>query len=109
MMVLVPADWTAESIWDCAPLPSATIVMTAATPMIIPSIVRAVRILFRASAFRAIRKTINTDIVWILVLPVANTGLPVVASHQKPVTQTFLLLLAFCLFPSQLSCHCCLG
>src|SRR5205814_249255 len=40
----------------------ATIVMTAPTPMIMPSIVRAVRILLRPSAFSAMRKTINTDI-----------------------------------------------
>src|SRR4029079_6985345 len=34
--------------------------MTALTPMIMPSIVRAVRILFRPSAFKAIRKIIRT-------------------------------------------------
>src|SRR5881628_1242388 len=43
--------------------------MTAATPMIMPSIVRAVRILFRPSAFSAIRKTINSDMLRILRLP----------------------------------------
>ena len=35
--------------------------MTAATPMIMPSIVSAVRSLFRPSAFNAIRITMNTD------------------------------------------------
>src|SRR5439155_10784042 len=45
----------------CAPSPSATMVMTAPTPMIMPSMVRAVRILLRLSAFSAMRKTMNTD------------------------------------------------
>src|SRR5215469_1423688 len=45
----------------CAPVPSATIVITAATPMIMPSMVSAVRILFLPSALSATRKTISTD------------------------------------------------
>src|SRR5450756_1811254 len=59
MITFVPADWTACSIETWAPLPRATMVMTAPTPMIIPSIVSAVRILFRLSAFRAIRNVMN--------------------------------------------------
>jgi hypothetical protein len=51
MIMLVPADWICASIELCAPAPSATIVMTALTPMIMPSIVKAVRILFRAKSF----------------------------------------------------------
>src|SRR5437667_6358878 len=46
----------------CAPVPSATMVITAATPMIMPSIVRAVRILLRPSAFNAIRRIMRMDI-----------------------------------------------
>jgi hypothetical protein len=44
-------------------VPSATIVITAATPMIMPSIVSAVRILLRPSAFRAMRRIIKVDMV----------------------------------------------
>src|SRR5919108_2420149 len=61
MIRFVPADWICASIEVCAPVPSATIVITAATPMIIPSIVSAVRILLRPSAFNAIRKIIRID------------------------------------------------
>ena len=43
-------------------MPSATIVITAETPMIMPSIVSAVRILLRASALKATRSTIRNDI-----------------------------------------------
>ena len=56
MIMLVPADWICASIDDCAPVPSATIVITAATPMIMPSMVSAVRILLRLSALNAIAK-----------------------------------------------------
>ncbi len=59
---LVPADLTCSSIVAWAPRPSATIVITAPTPMIIPSIVRMVRILLRLSAFSAMRSVINIDI-----------------------------------------------
>ena len=61
MIMLVPAAWICASIEDCAPVPSATIVMTAATPMIMPSMVSAVRILLRLSALSAIRKIIKID------------------------------------------------
>ena len=59
MIMLVPADLTRSSMVVRAPVPSATIVMTAPTPMIIPSIVRMVRILLRLSAFSAIRSVIR--------------------------------------------------
>ncbi len=59
--VFVPIVWICASIDDCAPVPSATIVMTAATPMIMPSIVSAVRILFRLSALIAMRRIIRND------------------------------------------------
>ena len=42
-------------------MPSATIAMTAATPMIMPSIVSAVRSLLRPSALKAIRSVMNSD------------------------------------------------
>ena len=63
MIMLVPAAWICVSIDDCAPVPSATIVITAETPMIMPSMVRAVRILLRASALNAMRSTIRNDMV----------------------------------------------
>jgi len=62
LIVLVPADLTCSSIVAWAPRPRATIVMTAPTPMIIPSIVRTVRILLRLSAFSAIRSVMRMDI-----------------------------------------------
>src|SRR6186997_1882496 len=61
MIMLVPADWICVSIDDCAPVPSATIVITADTPMIMPSMVRAVRILLRPSALSATRSVIRID------------------------------------------------
>ncbi len=62
-IMLVPAVAICASIEDCAPVPSATIVITAATPMIMPSIVSAVRILFRLSAFSATRKIMKIDMM----------------------------------------------
>jgi hypothetical protein len=69
MIMFVPADWICVSIDDCAPVPSATIVITAETPMIMPSMVSAVRILLRASALNAIRNTMRNDIVTLPPLP----------------------------------------
>src|SRR5947208_2849085 len=65
----------------CAPSPSATMVMTAPTPMIMPSIVRAVRSLLRPRAFSAIRKTMNTDIrfFYLVDVRVALTTTPAAA------------------------------
>ena len=60
-----------SSMDDCAPLPSATIVITAPTPMIMPSMVSAVRILLRASARRAIRNVMKMDM---LSLPLRGGG-----------------------------------
>src|SRR5262245_50896047 len=57
----VPWALTWSSIICCAPDPSATMAMTAATPMIMPSMVSAVRSLLRARAFRAIRIVIKID------------------------------------------------
>ncbi len=62
VIMFVPADLICSSICAWAPVPMATIAMTAATPMIIPSIVKAVRILLRPSALNAIRSVINMDI-----------------------------------------------
>ena len=61
VIMLVPAALTCASMVLCAPLPSATIVMTAPTPMIMPSIVSIVRILFRERAFSAITRVMNMD------------------------------------------------
>ncbi len=47
---------------DVAPLPIATSVITAETPMIMPSMVKAVRILLRPSALKAMRKVMTGDI-----------------------------------------------
>jgi hypothetical protein len=63
VIMLVPAALTCASMVLWAPLPSATIVMTAPTPMIIPSIVSIVRILFRESAFNAITRVMSMDML----------------------------------------------
>ena len=55
----VPWALIASSICAVAPEPSATIAMTAATPMIMPSMVSTVRSLLRLSALKAIRIVIN--------------------------------------------------
>ena len=60
-MRLVPADRTSCSTVSWAPFPSATIVITAATPMIIPSIVRIVRSALRPRA-RMARRTLVRSI-----------------------------------------------
>ena len=59
--MFVPADviWSSIDCW--APLPSATIVMTAATPMIRPSMVKPVRILFRPRALMPILRIMKSD------------------------------------------------
>ena len=62
MIRLVPADWIWASICCWAPVPMASRVITAAIPMIKPSIVSTVRILFRPSAFNATRKIMKKDI-----------------------------------------------
>ena len=56
-----------------APLPMATSVMTADTPMIMPSIVNPVRILLRPRALNAIRNVLSGDMRSLLV--VAGVGL----------------------------------
>jgi hypothetical protein len=61
MIMFVPAPRIWSSIAACAPVPSATIVMTAPTPMIMPSIVSTVRSLLRASALMAMRSVISSD------------------------------------------------
>ncbi len=62
-IMFVPADLTRSSMVVRAPVPSATIVMTAPTPMIIPSMVSTVRSLLRLSALSAIRRVMKTDMV----------------------------------------------
>ena len=46
---------------ELAPVPIATMTMTAATPMIMPSAVSAVRMAFRLSAFSATMNVIRRD------------------------------------------------
>ena len=57
----VPALRIWVSISSCAPRPSATIVMTAETPMIMPSMVSPVRSLLRPSALSATRIVASRD------------------------------------------------
>src|SRR5665213_3292520 len=66
MIMLVPVDWICDSIDVCAPVPRATIVITAATPMIMPSIVNAVRSVLRLRALRAMRNTMKIDMCGLL-------------------------------------------
>jgi hypothetical protein len=54
-MMLVPAERSVRSTEDRAPVPSATIAITAATPMMTPSIVSTVRNRFRERARPAMR------------------------------------------------------
>src|SRR5262245_48885709 len=61
VIMLVPAPLIWSSMADCAPLPMATSVITADTPMIMPSIVRPVRILFRPRALNAMRNVMTGD------------------------------------------------
>jgi hypothetical protein len=58
---LEPALLIWFSIEVRAPVPIATITITAATPMIMPSAVSAVRIALRRSAFTAMRNVIKRD------------------------------------------------
>src|SRR5215203_5932226 len=61
--MLVPALLIWFSIEARAPLPIATITMTAATPMIMPSAVSAVRIALRRRARTAIQMVLAMDMV----------------------------------------------
>ena len=61
--MLVPALRIRSSIDDCAPLPMATMTITAATPMIMPSAVSAVRMALRRSAVTAIDRVMTGDMV----------------------------------------------
>src|SRR5262245_895456 len=70
VIMFVPAPLIWSSIMDVAPLPIATSVITADTPMIMPSMVRAVRILLRPSALNAIRNVITGD----MALPASTTA-----------------------------------
>src|SRR5262245_36187316 len=63
VIMFVPAPLIWSSIMDVAPLPIATSVITAETPIIMPSIVRPVRILLRPSALNAMRNVMTGDIV----------------------------------------------
>ena len=62
MIRFVPAVRIRDSIDDRAPLPSAIITMTAATPMMIPSAVSVVRSTLRRSASTAVSSVSQRDI-----------------------------------------------
>src|SRR4051812_5088528 len=62
MIRFVPAELICDSTDARAPFPIDTMLMTAATPMIIPRAVSAVRSLLRASAVRATRSVMKIDI-----------------------------------------------
>ena len=85
MIMLVPADLTRSSMVVNAPVPRPTIVMTAPTPMIIPSIVRMVRILLRFSAFSAIRRVMRIDMVSLTVRPAAAVAVRPMAVRRVVV------------------------
>ena len=70
-IMLAPAAWICVSISSWAPRPRPTIVMTAATPMIMPSMVSAVRSLLRPRALSATRTMMSSDIVLSSLLPPA--------------------------------------
>ncbi len=55
MIMLEPRLWICSATRACAPEPTATMVMTAPTPMTIPSMVRALRSRFTRSARTAMR------------------------------------------------------
>ena len=55
MIMLEPRLWICSATRACAPEPTATIVMTAPTPMTMPSMVSALRSLLTRSARTAIR------------------------------------------------------
>ncbi len=57
-IIVVTADFTSDDTDSCAPVPSANIVSTAATPMVIPNTASPVRSLFLFNAFCAIRKPV---------------------------------------------------
>ena len=63
MMRLVPAVRMRASMAARAPLPRAIITITAATPMMMPSAVSAVRITFRRSASSAVSSVSQADMV----------------------------------------------
>ena len=62
-MTFCPMDAICASIWDLAPLPMLTMAMTAATPMIMPSMVSSVRILLRLRALNAILRVARLRII----------------------------------------------
>src|SRR5262245_55679849 len=66
VMRFVPWVLICSSIITCAPVPSATMAMTAATPMIIPSMVKPVRSLLRPSALKAMLSVIRMDMRQVL-------------------------------------------
>ena len=67
MIRFVPAELICCSTDVRAPVPIETMLMTAATPMIMPSVVSTVRSLLRDSAMSAIRSVIRTDTSHLLV------------------------------------------
>jgi len=60
MIMLEPRLWICSASRACAPLPTATMVITAPTPMTMPSIVSALRKRFTRRARTAIRALAQT-------------------------------------------------
>jgi hypothetical protein len=73
----VPADSTSSSTDGCAPFPRATIVITTATPMIIPRIVRKVRSVWRRNA--------RTPMTTLLITFTGDLLLDTQHSHHRSV------------------------
>src|SRR5262245_12188300 len=79
----------------CAPCPILTIAITAATPMMTPSIVSVERILLRASARKAIRKIIKM----FMDVPVLSSQL--IDCHRTVLYISLIILIIFYVFREQ--------
>ncbi len=64
MITLDPRLWICSATRACAPAPTATIVMTAPTPITMPSMVSALRILLTRRARIAIRALATMFTAW---------------------------------------------
>jgi len=69
---LEPSAWNWLSTWACAPLPTATREMTAATPITMPNMVKTVRITWTVKEFSATRNTIASFFMVECSLPPAQ-------------------------------------
>ena len=98
-MMFVPADRSDRSTEARAPLPSATIAMTAATPMMTPSMVSTVRMRLRPSAREAIwMLTANRRITLSRCLPCQKRP----RRHEEPKDARRVFLGRHACFPKRL-------